>query len=375
MSTLEKKLENRVQFWAVLGPFSIILGLFVSFLKPSVQGLYLPFTIMVGIPLCLLWQKKGLMITLTLIFLSVALNFHNIPIEDRFWQAGLAIVMALSFFVTTLSFEEVATSMKRMRKESESRLKNLLFLDEKLKSTGLQWHHDRENFSVKLKQMVTDADRVITKTKSYEQSLVMAEGEINRLHQEKEQLLNNVTEKSRKLFAVEHDIKELEDKNRELASLLAKKEEESTDFVQVEARPHTAPSSAYLSQLKADKVGKIAYFNIQLRTQKEMGRVQQEIIAYWQERAEKNHYAASLYHQLKNQFEEKKSFLRSTRASLFSTENSLTVSHTEVREKDLETTYLLCQVAKQIDELSEEKEWLENEAAALRSLVSHLLKQ
>ena len=145
MDAVGRKIENQVQFWSILGPFLVLLSITVLLFKVSVHW-YFPMSALIGVPLCVKWKMKGMAIALGCLLLLSGIGYQNLELDDRYWHVGLALTMAFSFIVLTLSFEEAQGLVNKLQIESKSRLDNFALLDEKWKIAEQEWTGEREKF-------------------------------------------------------------------------------------------------------------------------------------------------------------------------------------------------------------------------------------
>src|SRR4051794_1828326 len=106
VNILEKRVENQVQFWSLLGPFIILLAIVVLLFKMSSHW-YLPVSVLFGIPLCVKWRMKGLAASLAFLVTLFVVSYSTLQFDELYWHVGMGMAMALSFVILTLSLEEV----------------------------------------------------------------------------------------------------------------------------------------------------------------------------------------------------------------------------------------------------------------------------
>jgi len=138
VNSLERRVENQVQFWSLLGPFLFLMSISVLIFKLSLHW-YFPLSIVIGIPLCVKWKIKGMAIALTFLFAVTLFAYPNLNLDERYWHVGMALAMAFSFIILTLSLEEVEGVLTKLQIESKSRLENFLRLDDTTKKAEEGW--------------------------------------------------------------------------------------------------------------------------------------------------------------------------------------------------------------------------------------------
>ena len=121
----------QVKLWAIVGPLICLFSLFVVAVKNSQVPFYLPLSLLIGMPVCWRWRLWGWG-GMTLFLLGcLTYEYHQIPLEDRFWLIGISFSSSLALLITALSFEEVETQIESLWVESRSRLENLWKVDER----------------------------------------------------------------------------------------------------------------------------------------------------------------------------------------------------------------------------------------------------
>lgn len=155
MSSVEQRVENQVQFWSLLGPFLLLLTIAVLLFKLSAHW-YFPLSALIGIPLCVKWKLKGMAAALSCLFAISLFSYQELELDERYWHVGMALAMAFSFIILTLSLEEVEGLVGKMQRESQSRLDNFLRLDETTKNAEAAWFEERSHLNAKLASIAHD---------------------------------------------------------------------------------------------------------------------------------------------------------------------------------------------------------------------------
>lgn len=144
---MEGRLEQKIQFWSALGPFVVVLTLFVCFIKLSAASYYLPLAALVGLPICWKWHLKGALAAFLLLTALLSINLPFIETSERMWFVGLGIALSIGFAVTALSLEEMRELLGlapgRQSQDSDSTAERFSLLRQ-------QWRHDREEFQHRL---------------------------------------------------------------------------------------------------------------------------------------------------------------------------------------------------------------------------------
>lgn len=160
MNRAENTIERQISLLALAGPCVILAALFIIFIKTSFHYLYLPFTALIGIPLCGKWKMRGLAISLSFLALFVLYHYSEFSFTERLMHVGLAISLSLALLVVALSFEEIEMLMGLKREELQSVHQALLQQENHLKSCQEEWtneHHILASKRLALEQ--TDKER------------------------------------------------------------------------------------------------------------------------------------------------------------------------------------------------------------------------
>lgn len=209
MTVVEKKLENQVQFWSLLGPFLILLSIAVLLFKVSPHW-YFPVSALIGIPLCVKWKMKGLAAALCCLFLLSGIGYQNLDLDDRYWHVGLALTMAFSFIVLTLSLEEVEGAVSKLQLESHSRLENFQLLDEKWKTVENAWHSEKEKLTADLTALIAEKTQILDEKQTFYKLAQLAKDELNLIKNQHDRLIHDLLYKKEQVSQLHERVEEME---------------------------------------------------------------------------------------------------------------------------------------------------------------------
>lgn len=195
MDITEKKVNRQIQFWALVGPFVTLLTFAVLLAKGSASSFYLPVLILIGFPICWKWKIRGFAIAVGTLCLFFAISYSYIPIEERFWQFGMGMAIALAFAVTALSFEEVEELVHSLQVESSSRLTNLLHLDEKFKISEEKLHEEFEALKGQVQGYQSQIKEKDSQIQRQEKLIEVVRNEFSATQSQHEGLLNEIFQK------------------------------------------------------------------------------------------------------------------------------------------------------------------------------------
>jgi len=204
-----RKVESQVQFWSVLGPFFVLLSIAVLLFKASPHW-YFPFSALIGIPLCVKWKMKGMAATLCSLFLLAGISYPQLELDERYWHVGLSLAMAFSFIVLTLSLEEVEGLVEKLQLESQSRLDNVLLLDERWKSAELAWSLEKERWGREAAVLARDLTRVQEERQIFYKLAQLAKEELVQVKEEHARLVQDLLYKKEHIAQLHERLEEAE---------------------------------------------------------------------------------------------------------------------------------------------------------------------
>lgn len=337
MSSKEKPLERRVLFWSVLGPFVVLITLFVSLVKATPLGFYIPLVAVAGVPVCLRWKQKGLLLSLLALGLVVVICYSDLPVQQRFWHVGLGMSVALAFVVSALGFEEAESTLKHIEVEAKSRLENLWRLDETLKTLQDRYQCEKEDFALRRKLLEQEREELRQQLAASQEASTIAKQEISSFHQQRKSLLNDCLAEQEKNAQLELQVSDLNSQVEELTAACQQAKEEQ------------APAEVVEKTIVEEKV-------IDEELQRELNRFK------------------GLHKQLREQFDEKDQVLHATRKELFEMEGEVLRLEKECEElKRADRSKREVKLEQQLHQLMEENQSSKEESEALSELVDSLM--
>lgn len=373
--------EKKVKFWAFLGPMLFMVTLLVGLFRARPESLYLHLIGVLCLPICIRWKKEGLYASMGLLFFGILLTYFIASPATFMWQSGLALAVATSFIVTTLSFDEVETLTDSLVLEAQSRLKSMLAIDEKYKNNKVAWERERQEFEIKMDTLATEHREL--------EGLFHTKGE--ELHQLKNTLQEVRTEASKLEKEITLTQSQLEEKEKLLLETIREKDELNQRTIdlgkafarnpEVETlRTELSETKTYLDKILSEKQQLAKSFEaIKLEQQNlEENNVSTDELNRALEREEQHlrqlKRCQGMLSQLQEQFAEKSEILAQTRTELFEKEGELHVAKKELEEfKKISLHHLQKKVdnylKKQIDEDPSE------EIERLHHLVETLMQE
>lgn len=228
MNSLEQRLEQQVQFWALLGPFLFLASISVLIFKLTLHW-YFPITILFGLPLCVKWKTKGMACALSLLFLLFLYSYSSLSINERYWHVGMALALAFSFIILTLSLEEVEGVLTRLQIESKSRLDNFLKLDDSSKKAEESWTKEKVALNSELASLVNDLTIAKQDKEIFHKLTQLAKEELLQIRAQQEQLQQDLVYKKQQVYQLTET---LEQSELQLQSILDRDSEQLVTSLQ-----------------------------------------------------------------------------------------------------------------------------------------------
>jgi DNA repair exonuclease SbcCD ATPase subunit len=431
-----KKLDNSVLLWAGIGPFVIMLTLFVGIIKGMATMLYLPFVVILGIPVCLFWKREGMIAVVALTVVALILGYDSIKMQDRLWMIGWTLTLVLDVLIMGIAFTEAGDRIRKLQKRTKQSFRKITELDEQIQKESSQARIEREKLETELDQVTGAWGQGKTIILSHEKLISVLKEEHHQLAEHKEQILEDLLERQKETTRLRQQVQEfdallvgkgqegvkaalasatiLQDKLRErnfevdqqkrsieryeddLHSLRDQNEKTgdvSRVFQQKEQsyldNIEELKSELELSKLKTPEIfadGDLSNLQESLESETERANclqvkleeleqqvsIPEKVPLTDQERYVR--HVEGVNKQLRGQFEEKNSILHRTRSALFSTENELLALKKGLEESNALPEDLHRRLETELVQVSQEKEVLEQEIAALENIVSNMVE-
>lgn len=194
MKILEKQIENRVQFWSLLGPLALLLSLVVLVYKASIPW-YWPISLVASVPVCIKWKAKGLCASIGLLLGLFIISYSSIPVDELYWHLGMTMSMALSLVILTLSLEESDVLLSGLQEESQSRLSNFVALNDKLQLWEKERAEEKETLSSKVAALTKEVVQIQEDKQTFQKLVYLAKDELIALRTQHEKLLEDLLAK------------------------------------------------------------------------------------------------------------------------------------------------------------------------------------
>lgn len=216
MEENQKKIIDRMQFLGLIGPVILLLTLFCTLLKGTPKSGYLFCSTLVGLPLCWKWSWKGLFASLGLLFALFFSFYSFFPPEMRLWQLGASASLGLGLFITFIGFEELKEAIRQINLESQSRLDNLIDLDEKFNKSLETWKYDEAELQNEIEKKSQMLKREQEELAALEKMSLTLRAELEGVQGENLNLLDELEKKAQSISRLEADNLKISEDNREV---------------------------------------------------------------------------------------------------------------------------------------------------------------
>lgn len=213
---VQKKFIDRLQFLGVIGPFVVLLTLFSALLYGSKHGWYLFAATLLGLPLSWKWSLRGYLATIGALSLLYLCMMPFFTYSEKLWQMGASMSLAVGLFTTFLGFEEIKMMMTDLQVESQSRLDNLIELDDKFNRSQKDWDISEENFKTEIREKNLLIEKLSGEADALEKTTQVMEAELLKLQSQNNDFIHEIEQKVKLKSRIEMELME---KKEELANL------------------------------------------------------------------------------------------------------------------------------------------------------------
>lgn len=190
-----QRVANKVQFWTMLGPLSILCILIVTLFKADLQYSLLSFITVAGLAVCWKWKMRGLIVTVVALVATMLLLYSHVALQDRYWLVGISMAIALGLVTTVLALEESEEMVSHLHVESSSRLENLWKLHEKLKQGQEHWQTERQSLINKVQELSKESAEKEALATRWEQAVLVVKRDVEASQAAQDRLLEELFER------------------------------------------------------------------------------------------------------------------------------------------------------------------------------------
>lgn len=309
--------------------FLLLLTVGVALLRNCSLTLFFPFIALISGILSARFRTSGLIGSYLGLALTLLYFYRNIPIEMRLWHMGILFSLATTLFLLLLSIEEIEASFQTFSANARTTLTKLHQAELNLVQAKESWKEEREQLEKEIKNLKEEAEQRRIERAQEAKRFELVQSEIELLTSQKEAILNEAREARQPI------VQPTESGREELIA---------------------AQETILKLQQSVKHPTKTKDTNVDLD---ELQRAQAQ--------------AKGLYTQLRTQFDEKSRILSQVRKELF---------HTQGKVLNLEKEQALAEMdpdreeqaalEKDVGQLVENMETLEEEITLLEELVTHL---
>jgi hypothetical protein len=355
----EEKKDIGVLFLILLGPFFIVLTLFLtSFSILPNKDLFL-FSI-IGLVLCWKRRKRGLIYSLSFLVLLVAIKHFQIS-SHHFWQIGLELSLFIGFIIFYYSMEQTIDYLNSIDLDKSKLLFEISKLGEDLKKEEDFHERQHKNFKYEVERINLQLEEKKKEIDSYKNIVENLRLSIKDNEKERQSLLFQIKEKEQKMASLRQEIEDMK------VHIITLETPKNLNQRNQELSQH--PDGFLVKQLVLPQ-------KVELGFLKEIGVKKPSLDKILLEQYEKNYQELrsqkSLYNQLKKQFEEKQKVLSDTRKELFLVNEELEKNCRERSSQELDETPLVRELNIQLGEFEEELKRMEEENIRLEEIITNL---
>lgn len=335
------KEENTLLFW---GPVALVCA---AALSPMALVIVVP-----GFVLSSYFRMRGFAYALVLLGIAAFCN-HGFLTLHHYWQLGLELSLACSFWVTAMEQETRVGTIHALESQLNAAVSTSQNLEEDLKKSREEKMTERMADDEKISAMRAKIEEM---EKEHASMLILNEvlRKTTALHiDEKNELEKGSIELQRKIVLMRQEIERYEQKRPERDALM-----KELNAARIE-REQTHLINETLAKLHAQKCQEIEDLKSIPSKNEAEGPSQFEL----------------MYHQLRKQFDEKNKVLHETRQQLFYKDTELEAMKIEKEQIALPVDPLIKPMEQEIEGLTFETVSLKEENSQLQDLIASLISQ
>ncbi|HSW86954.1 MAG TPA: hypothetical protein VLG49_05585 [Rhabdochlamydiaceae bacterium] len=357
----DSSLEEKIQFWSLIGPFLLVASSFISCFKFSSSDWSMLLVSCLGILSCWKWKLRGAMISLAALMIAVFFESMHRGTNELFWVMTLGGSLAMGLLVTAFSLKHASSFLRTNLEESEHVHQKLEHVQKLLKETQIFAIQEKKESLKDIESMKMKVQESGTEAESYKKLLETYQYELQKLRADNE-ASNQELNKFRK---------EKEEHDRQM-QLLDELNEARIDQFQMEIledAPYQNNEDKEIElKVLREKLERITD-DLKMATSQEFWIDDNEI----SEEMGKNPQIEKVYIQLKQQFQDKSEILNETRKELFHVENTLLALQKECEQNTIDLNPEEITLTNHLKEVEEECKDLENQVECLQELVTELI--
>lgn len=366
-----QRIENRIEFWAVLGPFIILASLLIGIFRLSPALFLMPTMALIALPLCWKWKWKGLFASLGLLLAVCFVIGYIGTSHERIWGIGIGLVLSCGLILTLLSFSQVKRIILLLQKQREEYIDENDALKESLQEIIQEHKKEWDNLSQEWLQKNNETAKLRIKLRVQEKDQKCLQEALTVLQSEKIQWLQTHAQIETQQLDQQALLIKIQQEMESLQNELIKRTEEldalkSAKVVDVLPPIEIAPIEEAPSEMIAQECAlEVPHIEPVAEPAVESSQVVLNL-----EDAARYKEIEALHKQLRVQFEEKTAVLASTRRELFKVEGVCFSLQQAQKEQALSDDPYIRRLIKLIQIQENEKSSLEKEIEALQDIVT-----
>ena len=249
MEKNQSKFIDRLQFLGVIGPFILLLTLFSTLLHQSFCSWYLFVVTLAALPLSWRYQYKGFFSSVGALFL---IYFSMLPVfaeGSALWQFGASVSLSLGIFTTFLGFEEIKSLINTLQLESQSRLDNLIELDQKFNVSKETWRFQENELIEELEDKSALIERKKIEVEKLEKLNQIIKKELEESEQKQQQQLIDLEDNAREISKLEKQVLQVKMQRESLQSQLDLSQSDREKISLEEVEVYQSKITDYESQI------------------------------------------------------------------------------------------------------------------------------
>ena len=372
---LDDKLENRLKFWTLLGPFFLLITSFLS-------STNLSYIILLGIFLCYRLKKIGFYLS-SIFLVSYSLYNHLNIIDDHLIEFAIEFSAFLGFFISGFSLLEINNFFSHFE---DQKLDEINLLKANLEKSKANLENHQLSMHESFERINCDLEKKDIEIKSLKEDKKTLEESLDEIVARKDFLLNEIESKEKQIdennikldelyekISFLKDEEFLKEENLKFQNEIESLKKENLNLVEkidnLNNQTSTVESNATSLVEFQSKIELLTKENLELKDN-----LQKLIDIPVQEKDPNKEYhnLNSLYKQLKDQFEEKQRVLHKTRRDLFVAQEELSATLKEKNSDYVDLTSSEKQLISDLENAGAEIFYLLSENEKLKDIITLL---
>jgi len=184
-----QEITGKILLLALLPTLLLILTVGISLLHPCSLTFMIPLFALMGTLACSLWKTVGLSGSYLALIAFLLLSVKQVPSQERLWQMGIILSLAIDYFIILLSVEEVATLLGKVFEESHERLSAVHQNQLEIQQATNTWEEERASFEEEISKLKEEAEQRRIEKHQDDKRSELIQSEIEMLTAQREELV------------------------------------------------------------------------------------------------------------------------------------------------------------------------------------------